>query len=197
MQPAEFQVSLTRAHYVTALEGTNNLLFYLAISAEIHDRQMSFPPTLVSSLGLPPDVKTMFDYRSRYPGIYNRLYQFCIISLCADIEAFFKAIFSERGYPPGAGSGFYQRFDDVVSVLSTVGFDFSPLANELNHLRHAFQVRHICIHNFGLVDQYFASNTKLPVNIGDVYVIAQGEYRLMFDAYALFLTHIDTNLAHA
>lgn len=194
MQPADFQSSLTRSHYVSALEGTNNLLFYLASTAEIEDKRIEFPPTLITSLGLPHDIKTMFDYRSRYPGIYNRVHQFCVISLCADIEAFFKALFSERGYTPGNGRGFFQRFDDVISVLASIGFDFTTLSDNLQHLKLAFQVRHICIHNLGRVDQKFADTTRLPVTVGDLYVVTHEEYRSMFDSYAKLLRHVDTTL---
>jgi len=197
MQPADFQVSLTRSHYVSALEGTNNLLFYLASTAEIADKKMRLPPALIVSLGLPPEIKTMFDYRSRYPGIYNRAHQFCVISLCADIEEFFKALFSERGYTPGKGRGFFQRFNDVISILTSIGFDFTTLSSEFQHLQRAFQVRHICIHNLGRVDQKFANTTKLPVIVGDLYAVTQDEYRSMFDAYAHFLKHVDATLASA
>lgn len=76
-------------HYVTSLEGTNNTLFWFATTAPMNDRQQLFPPSLKSVLGLPDSIVTMFDYRNRVPGIYERLYQFCVISLCADIEFFF------------------------------------------------------------------------------------------------------------
>jgi hypothetical protein len=195
MQPEDFQDSLTRSHYVSAIEGTNNLLFYLASTAEIGDKKIKFPPAVITSLGLPPDIKTMFDYRSRYPGIYNRLHQFCVISLCADIETFFKALFFERSYTPGKGRGFFQRFDDVISKLTSIGFDFTALSSELRHLKRAFLIRHICIHNLGRVDQEFADTTKLPVTVGDLYALTQEEYRSMFDAYEILLKHIDTTLA--
>src|ERR1035437_8149877 len=123
MQPSEFQATLTRAHYVIALEGTNNLLFYLATTAEIEDKQKIFPPTLCASLGFQPEIRTMYDYRSRYAGIYNRLYQFCVISLCSDIEGFFRSLFLERGYKVGKGA-FFQRFDEVLSELALNGYDF-------------------------------------------------------------------------
>ena len=91
------------------------------------------------------------------------------------------------------GMTFGLNKDEISMQIAKVR---ASLPNELKHLQHAFQVRHICIHNYGRVDSSFASATKLPVNVGDTYVVTQGEYRSMFDSYALFLKHIDTSLAH-
>lgn len=195
MQPRDFKTLLIRVHYVIALEGTNNTLFWFATSAPIDDKQRPFPTRLRSALGLSPDINTMFDYKNRIPGIYERLYQFCVISLCSDMEFFFKDLFSTYGYKKGRGRGFFQRFDGVISQLSHDGIDFSSIDKDLKNLRLAFMVRHISVHNLGLVDQDFVASTKLPVKIGDRFDVDQTLYRKMFDSYVALLKHIDSYCA--
>ena len=197
MQPLDLNSSLLRRHFVSAREGTNNLLFYFATCAPIQDKQQRFPKEIVLALGLPSEIQNFYDYRSRYPGIYNRLYQFCVISLCSDIEKLFRELFSERGYSPEPRRGFYQRFNDVISVLETNGYNFSTIESECSKLRLAFQIRHICIHNLGEVDQAFIDATVYPGLIGDVYQLDQTAYREMYEAHETLLKVIDSHLGSA
>lgn len=121
------------------------------------------------------------------------MYQFCVISLCSDIEGFFRSLFLERGYKVGKGA-FFQRFDEVLSELAHNGYDFSLIDNELEALRLAFQVRHICIHNLGHIDQDFIRKTQLSCNVGDLYHVTEAGYHQMFNAYLALLRNIDTKL---
>jgi hypothetical protein len=194
MRPSELNSSLLRRHFVSAQEGTNNLLFYFATIAPIQDSKTLLSQEIVLSLGLPTEIQNFYDYRSRFPGIYNRLYQFCVISLCSDIEKLFRDLFSERRYIPRNGRGFYQRFNDVISALQTHGYDFSPITDECNKLRLAFQIRHICAHNLGEVDQAFIDATAYPGTIGDVYQLDETAYREMYEAYTTLLKAIDDHL---
>ena len=195
MQPTEFKTALVRGHYVMALEGTNNLVFESATSIPINDRQIVFNGTIRKAMGWPDSIRTMYDYRNRIPAIYNRLFQLCIISLCADVEFFFKNLFESLSIPRPKDRGFFQRFEHVIAALNKRGLSFSPLSSEIASISHAFHIRHMCIHNFGIVDQAFAAKVARPVKVGDFYIIGQEEYRPMFDGYVALLLHIDSWLS--
>jgi hypothetical protein len=194
MRPSELNSSLLRRHFVSAQEGTNNLLFYFATIAPIQDSKTLLSQEIVLALGLPTEIQNFYDYRSRFPGIYNRLYQFCVISLCSDIEKLFRDLFSERQHKPGGGQGFYQRFEDVISALKIYKYDFSMIENECDKLGLAFQIRHICVHNLGEVDQAFIDKTTYSGTIGDVYQLDETAYREMYEAYIILLKVIDDHL---
>jgi hypothetical protein len=191
MQAQEINNSLLREHFVRSLEGTNNLLFYFATSAPINDKQMRFPPQLVRSLNLPSTITSMYDYRSQHSGIYDRLYQHCVISLCSDVEFMLKALFPTLHIKPESGRGFFQRFDSVISLLESKGFTFEPVAEHIDKLRLAFSVRHISIHNFGFVDRSFIERTGFSVEVGEQYLVGQEKYRDMFDGYCAFIKSLD------
>lgn len=195
MQPSAFTTDLVRGHYIMALEGTNNLVFGAAHSMPLQDQKVVFNDEIRTAMGWPDSIRTMHDYRARVPAIYNRLFQLCIISLCADIEFFFKGLFEARSIPCPKDRGFFQRFDQVISALTAHGFNFDSLAAELTSLKHAFDIRHMCIHNFGVVDDAFAAKSQKPVAVGDFYMIAQEEYRPMFDGYVKLLLRIDAQLS--
>lgn len=195
MRPSQFHTPFVRLHFVMTLEGTNNLLFHLATVAPLDDKRVNIPDDLRSAMGWPVSIRTMYDYRTRIPGIYNRLYQICIISLCADVEFFFKALFEDRKITPPKSRGFFQRFNEVIAVLEKNGFALSALSGELALLRQAFAVRHACIHNFGIVDQDFANKSSRPVTVGEIYTLNQTEYLSMSDAYRVLLMKIDGQLA--
>ncbi|WP_214511946.1 hypothetical protein [Pseudomonas brassicacearum] len=145
------------------------------------------------SMGWPLHVKSMYDYRMMFGEVYARLFQFCVISLCSDAETFFKETFDRYGYIKGKGKGFFQRFDDVISKLEAAGLDFSPVQSSIEKIHLAFQIRHIGIHNMGIVDDDFSSKTGMG-SVGSVYPIDQNSYREMFVAYTAFLKHLDSRL---
>lgn len=173
------------------------MLFHLATVAPIDDKRVALPDDLRGAMEWPSSIRTMFDYRNRIPGVYNRLYQLCIISLCADIEFFFKGLFEHSRLQPPKGRGFFQRFDDVVTALEQNGFSFSSIGKEIAMLRQAFRLRHTCIHNFGIVDDDFASKSARPVTVGEIYIIDQEEYLSASNAYRALLINIDRQLVAA
>ncbi len=195
MQPTEFITPLVRCHYIMALEGTNNLVFGSAHSVPLSDQKILFDNKIRQAMGWPDSIRTMYDYRNRIPAIYNRMFQLCIISLCADVEFFFKNLFELKSIPRAKDRGFFQRFDQVISALTTYGLNFSALSSEIAALTQAFSIRHMCIHNFGIVDEVFAAKSNQSVKEGDFYIISQEEYRPMFDGYVALLRHIDQWLA--
>jgi hypothetical protein len=179
-----------------ALEGTNNMVFGSAHSLPLNDKRISFDDKTRTAMGWPDSFRTMYDYRNRIPTLYNRMFQLCIISLCADIEYFFKCLFIAVPIVHTKDRGFFQRFDHVISELLLQGITFSGLDYELEILSKAFQIRHICIHNFGIVDKAFAAKLDRPAIEGEFYIIGQEEYRPMFDSYKEILIHIDQWLSN-
>ncbi|HDR9093073.1 hypothetical protein QZM46_16300 [Burkholderia vietnamiensis] len=192
MQRQDFTNELVLWHFDKSREGTNNLLFSFATKAPQEDKALTFPAQLRANMGWPNHVHTMFDYRTMFGDIYDRLFQFCVISLCSDFEAFTKAVFEKYGYKKGNGA-FFQRIDDVILRLEGEGFNFLSIKNSLDKLRLAFQVRHIGIHNIGIVDQGFNDKTGQGI-IGQPYPIDEASYREMYSAYTAFLKHLDDSL---
>jgi hypothetical protein len=174
-----------------ALEGTNNLVFGAAHTVPLSDQKIVFNDKTRQAMGWPDSIRSMYDYRNRIPAIYNRMFQLSIISLCSDVEFFFKGLFELETMPCPKDRGFFQRFEQVISTLTKHGIDFSLLASEIAALTQAFRIRHMCIHNFGVVDEKFAAESSRPVTVGDVYMIGQEEYRPMFDGYVALLRHVD------
>lgn len=195
MQATEFTTTLVRSHYIMALEGTNNLVFGAAHSTPLSDQKIIFDDRTREAMGWPDSFRTMYDYRNRIPAIYNRMYQLCIISLCSDVEFFFKSLFDSAYIPHPKDRGFFQRFEQVSAALTRHGLSLMPVTSEIAALAHAFNIRHMCIHNFGIVDEAFTAKSTYPVKIGDFYMIGQEEYRPMFDGYVAILLHIDRWLA--
>lgn len=190
MQPKDLKNKHVRWHYQSVLERTNNLVFMHAITAASNDQRTEFPG---ERLGWHSDIKTWYDYRMMFGNVYDRLFQLCVISLCSDIELFLKQTFEKFNYQKGNGRGFYQRFNDVIATLKKAGHDFSAIEDSLMKIDFAFQVRHICVHNYGIVDESFLSKTKVG-KLGQTYEINQEQYREMFDAYVAFLKHLDPRL---
>lgn len=194
MQATDLHNPLVREHYVRSLEGTNNLLFYFASTVQIDDKQRKFPPSLVKALGLPVSITSMYDYRAQDSGIYERLYQHCVISLCSDIEFMFKSLFSYLRISSGGGRGFFQRFEDVIKALESKGISFSECDKDLARLKLAFGIRHISIHNFGIIDDSFIKQTGLAIRVGTFYTLGRTQFKEMFESYCALLRALDAQL---
>ncbi|TKC89727.1 hypothetical protein FAZ69_12495 [Trinickia terrae] len=193
MQRNEFKNPHVLWHFDRVREATNNMMFMFATTAENEDKRRAFDESIRTAMGWPPHVKNFYEYRMMFGGIYERLFQFCVISLCSDVEVFFKETFDKYNYNKGKGSGFFQRLDDVISELTAAGFDFSSIQGSIDKLRLAFQIRHIGIHNMGVVDQGFVDKTGEGA-VGSMYPIDQDSYRKMFDSYTVFLKYLDDKL---
>lgn len=194
MQRSDFTNKLILEHFDRVREGTNNILFKQASTIVDEDKRFIFTQDVRTGLGWDSSIQTMYDYRMMMsPAIYDRLYQVCVISLCSDIEFMFKSIFDCYGYQKGSGTGFFQRFDDVIKVLKSHSFNFNNISSGIDNLKFAFQIRHIGIHNMGYADAAFVNNTGRGKD-GDPYIISQADYRLMYNSYERFLKHLDATL---
>lgn len=190
MQRNEFKNALILWHYDRVREVTNNLMFSFAITAPDKDKKMVFGESMRTNMGWPSHITTFYDYRVMFPGVYERLFQFCIISLCSDVEIFFKALFDKYEYPKGRGLGFFQRIDEVFAALKNKGIDFLPIQSSIENLQLAFQIRHIGIHNMGVVDDNFIKKTGKGT-AGVPFPVDQKSYREMFVAYEKLLEYLD------
>lgn len=192
MQRTDFKNPHTLWHFDKARETTNNLIFMFAAKAEADDKSFVLNDKVKESFGWPEHVNTLYDYRKMFGDVYERIFQFCVISLCSDVEVFFKDTFNKFSYPKGKGA-FFQRLDDVLDVLKSVGYDFLDIEQAIDSIRLAFQVRHICIHNNGIVDEQFTTKTKTG-KLDHAYSINQDHYREMYDSYVALLKHLDGRL---
>lgn len=193
MQRNKFKNKVVLKHYDRAREVTNNLIFTFAITAPCEDKLKFFNEDIKKKFGWSPHISTFYDYRMTFPGTYDRLFQLCIISLCSDVETFFKDLFEKYEYKRGNGLGFFQRIDDVIRELEVNGIDFSTAQKSIENVRLAFQVRHIGVHNMGIVDNDFIKKTGRG-NIESPFEINQNSYRVMFEAYEKLLKHLDEQL---
>ncbi|WP_444448554.1 hypothetical protein [Pseudomonas kurunegalensis] len=196
MQHSDFKHPHTRWHFITVLERTNNLVFMHATTAKDKDKSIIFNEEAKARLNWGKNINTLYDYRISFGigDVYERLFQLCVISLCSDIELFFKKTFEVFKYEKNDKSrGFYQRFNDVIKALKAAGHDFSPIEDKLSKINLAFQVRHICIHNYGIVDESFQNNTNTG-KLGETYAIEQEQFREMYDAHIDLLVHLDKHL---
>lgn len=196
MQPNNFRKNLFKTHAVQIRE-SHNLLFALALTSEQSDKLKTLPTDITSGLGLPSKIQTMYDYRMHFYGNYDRLFQLCVISLCSEIEFFFKSLYNHYKFqtPPSEKSGnFYQRFLKVIDALENEGVDFSSIIRVVDNVNLAFQVRHIAIHNMGIVDSEFMNKTKQKGVLNQTYPVTQQEYMIMFNSTGVLLQHLDKHL---
>ncbi|WP_157076035.1 hypothetical protein [Erwinia persicina] len=193
MQASDFTNTLIQRHFVQLRE-SHNLIYQFAIEAEGKDKSFIVNPQVKQTMGWPAHVISMYDYRKMWGVDYDRLMHLCIISFCTEMEFMFKAIFTQYGYSTiGNAKGFYQRFSDVVTALTLVGINFSSIQPSLDRLNTAFQIRHMCIHNLGIVDQGFHNNTGLGM-VGQAYTITQSDYIGMVDACVELQKLLDAQL---
>jgi len=191
----QFKNPLITIHAWKCREGTNNTVFHNACLVPMNDKKLKFDAKIRSSLGLPDHVNSFYDQKE-HSGAYERLWDLTVISLCSDIEFFFKELLQLLRPQKVYKFGFYQRLNDVISELTDIGFNLSSVKNELKKLIECFQVRHIAAHNMGNVDAEFLNKTSLMVPINEKFVVDQDKYKSYYDSYWSLLKCIDGQIAH-
>ena len=181
---------MIKKHAQICNAGTNNTVFAAASSVPLTDKRYEFPPNLIEALGLPENIKTLFDYKILI-GTYQRLWDFTIISICSDIESFFKDLYDSKYPGNNKRFGFYQRMTDVISDLTGRGIDFTSINSDINTLKMSFQQRHVFIHNLGYVDQNYIDNTGSLLSLNDRLIIIEEDYKKAYVAYGKLLKVID------
>lgn len=190
MNDRDIQYPLTNEHFRRFLMGTNNTIFHCAITAPLNDKKMIYPLELKQVMEWPDWVNSDYDLKN-YFGVYERLFQFTIISLCCDIEFFLKDLFIKEKFQPRNSKGYFQRFSDVVTDLIGLGAPLESCQTDLDNLVMAFSIRHVAVHNFGRADEEYIMKTKSKLNIGDHVPVNQDIYRLCSDSYRNFIKYID------
>ncbi|MCW8931001.1 MAG: hypothetical protein OQL19_12280 [Gammaproteobacteria bacterium] len=192
-QIEDYKTNFIKLHAWKCTTGTNNSVFYNASNSEMNDKKVVFPPKLKESLGLPESINSFYDQK-KHSGAYERLWDLTIISLCSDIEYFFKDLFQNLFPQDNFKFGFYQRVYEVINHLEGSDFDFSNINYEINKIVECFQVRHIAIHNMGYIDENFIKKVDSSLQINEKFVITQEIYKSFYHAYFKMLDNIDEHL---
>lgn len=158
------------------------------------DKTMIYDDEIKKLLNLPSNINTEYDLKKN-SGAYERLWDILIISLCADIEFFFKSLFLKYYKDEELKNAFFQRINDVIKLLETKNLDFTDIKNDINRLDECFQIRHIAIHNMGFVDERFKSKINTNHNINTKYIVNQNIYLSFSESYSNLLTCIDKQIS--
>jgi len=170
--------------------GTNNTIFGYAHRAPMIDQSVRYTPEIKSAMQWPEWINSDYDLKNHF-GVYERLFQFTVISLCSDIEYFFKDLYARENLTPGKGKGYFQRFTEVINDLKKIGAPLDEHQNDLNNLTLAFAIRHVAIHNFGYADEDFVKATRTELRIGEHVPVNQEIYLKCSDSYREFLRCMD------
>jgi hypothetical protein len=146
---------------------TRNVVHYSSDMIPIDHKGRVFSDSLKSSLGIDSQINNMYEYQLSLGSDYSRLKMLTIVSACSDVE-FLLREFIENSYENGINKpkNFYQRLDDVNKqffVPKGVNLDSEEFFPKI---KLGFQIRHICIHNMGYVDENFNKNTGLNLIVG-------------------------------
>tara|TARA_R110002050_G_C8826293_1_gene504811 strand:+ start:363 stop:950 length:588 start_codon:yes stop_codon:yes gene_type:complete len=190
-----FTNKIIQFHWRLSLEGTSNTFFFLALTAANNDKNIKFNNELKRSLGMDLEIENFYDYKYRF-GVYDRIYEFVIISLCSDIEYLLKDLLPKIIPEKPFNFGFFQRLDEVFKEFKNINFDFSNCKDEINDLKLAFQIRHICIHNMGYVDEGFLKKTKLNILVGSKFKISNELFLKIRNSYEFFLNCLDKKITN-
>ena len=193
-KPKDFNNSILAKHSSITLEGTNNTLYQMAITPPIIDKKTIFMDSLKGALGIPNHINNWYELKVNF-GVYERLFQMTIISLCSDIEFMFKELFADIQPNQTYNLGFYQRFKEVIKTLKKLNFDFNDIQTDLENINKSFQIRHISIHNMGYVDESIKNKIDTEYQIDEHYLVTSGEYQEIFESYGNFLKSLDDNLS--
>jgi len=193
MQPRDFVNPFIR-RTASKVRESHNLMFMLAFRAEDIDKDISLNESARQSFGWPAHITNMYEYRMMWDVDYNRLYHMCLISLCSELEFFFKALFEKYPHLPEQKNNFYQKFGLVIEVLEKSGIDFNSIQDDIDQVKIAFQIRHIGVHNMSIVDENFRANTHGLGTPGQPYVVDQDLINRISSATGKMLKHLDVNL---
>ncbi|QTO53803.1 hypothetical protein J8I88_14915 [Duffyella gerundensis] len=168
-----------------------NLIFMLSTQAKDTDKKFYFNEDGRRSMGWPPHITNMYKYRMMWDVDYNRLFHMCIISNCSELEFFFKELFDKYNHLPDKENNFFQKFWLVVKELEKSGVDFTPVQQDIELVKIAFQVRHIAIHNMSIVDKRFQRHTNGLGTLGQPFPVDDKLVGDIGSATTNILKHLD------
>lgn len=194
MQIDQYKNSLIKYHAWTCLQGTNNTIFFCATTAPQNDKKFIFNDKLKASLNLPDNMNSFYDQKKE-SGAYERLWDFSIMSLCTDIEYFFKELFIRHYQDSSNKTTFFQKVNLVIEELNKKSLNFDKIIDDIYNINECFQIRHISTHNMGLVDEKFKDNVDTEYQVGERYIVNQEIYKKFFTSYSKLLTCIDEQIS--
>lgn len=172
---------------------TRNVVFYSSDIIPIDHKGRILNTELKAALGIPQEINNLYEYTIHLGSDYSRLKMLTIISACSDVEFLLK-LFIENYYDTNANKpkNFFQRLDDVNNkIFIKKGVNLNNYAF-FNQIKLAFQVRHICIHNMGFVDDSFNQKTGLNLRIDSQFEINNDFINQTFSAVEELILFLDT-----
>jgi hypothetical protein len=168
-------------------------MFYHATTTPDKDKNIIYDDEIKKILNLPNHIISEYDLKKN-SGAYERLWDILIISLCADIEFFFKSLFLKYYKDENLKNSFFQRINDVIKLLESKNLNFNDVKKDIKKLDECFQIRHIAIHNMGFVDEKFKSRINTNHNVNTKYIINQKIYLSFSESYSNLLSCIDNQI---
>ena len=189
-----FKNRIIQKHNLNFINTTKNILWYSVITRPLLDKKRPFPPSMNKSLGLPKEIKNMYDYQMKYGDGYGCLSTATVIAICSNVESLLKDV-CESLYP---GRTFHSNvFQKVTKVndeyLEPKEVNISS-CSEFDKILKCFQIRHISIHNMGVVDTTFKTKTSSILAIGDKYEITKAELTEFIEAFEGLTKYLDDAL---
>ncbi|WP_111395127.1 hypothetical protein [Algoriphagus aquaeductus] len=172
---------------------TRNVVFYSSDMTPIDHQRRLFDSEMKTVLGIPQEVNNMYEYILFLGSDYSRLKMLTIVSACTDVEFLFKQ-YIENYFDTSAkkSKNFYQRLDDVNNQIFVIkGIDLNDFSF-FSRIKLAFQVRHICIHNMGFIDEGFNQKTGLDLPIDSKFDINNTFINETFEAIDQLIGFLDS-----
>ena len=190
-------LDLVEDHKWKCREVTNNgLFFYASFAAADIDKRYIFTPDLKKKMGIPEDTNSFYDQKNK-AVVYERLFNLTIMSLCSDIEYFFKE-FLGLLIPDeikGEHISFFHNMEKITKKMEeTAFFDFKGNKKDIQNIFECFQVRHISTHNMGYVDTDFSKKIENTFNVGEKYIVDEKTYQRFYQSYTAILDNISKSL---
>jgi hypothetical protein len=190
-------LDLVEYHKWKCREVTNNgLFFYASFGAADIDKRYIFTPDFKEKKGIPEDINSFYDQKNK-AGAYERLFNFTIMSLCSDIEYFFKE-FLGLLIPDeikGEDRSFFHNMEKITKKMEeTAFFDFKGNKKDIQNIFECFQVRNISTHNMGYVDTNFSKKIESTFNVGEKYIVDEKTYQRFYQSYTAILDNISQSL---
>ncbi|WP_312172254.1 hypothetical protein [Chryseobacterium sp.] len=172
---------------------TKNAVFYSTAIIPQDHRSRIFNDDVKKTFNIPEQVNNWYEYTIYLGSDYSRLRMLTIISACSDIEFLLKT-FIEKYFDTSISKSknYYQKLDLVnKEIFIPNGIDLDSY-EFFKKIKIAFQLRHICIHNMGFIDETFIKNTGLSLTLDQQFEISDAFINEIFDAIEELFGLLDT-----
>lgn len=187
-----FKNNIIQRNYLRFLNQTNNLIYYAADYIPIDHQKRKLSQSFKDTFGLSESVDTMQDYQIFTGYGYSRMQELTVISICSDTEFLFKDICENLLYPSNKrAKNYFQKLDQVNNDNFIPNNIDLNIYSEFETLKFGFQLRHICIHNMGFVDETFNQKTNKNLDIDIPFPMTREIMVEQITAYNSFLEILD------